>query len=69
MKPKILTTACRRCGKPLATLNKSLCGLDELKARLDRICTDCITSEETQEILNAQAKVILSKERRKDGIY
>ena len=59
MKPKILTTNCRRCNKPIATLNKSLFGLDELKAKLDRICSDCITIEEVQEMLDAQAKAIL----------
>lgn len=62
MKVKILTTTCRRCGKPIATLNKSLYGLDELKARLDRICTDCITVDEAQDILDAQAQAILQKE-------
>lgn len=61
MKPKILTTTCRRCSKPITTLNKSLYGLDELKARLDRICTDCITTEEAREILDEQANAILSR--------
>ena len=62
MKVRILTTTCRRCGKPIATLNKSLYGLDELKARLDRICTDCITVDEAQDISDAQAQAILQKE-------
>ena len=59
MKVKVISTVCRRCGRPIATLNKSLYGCDELKARLDRICTDCITVAEAQEILNGQAEAIL----------
>ena len=59
MNIKIISTTCRRCGKPIATLNKSLYGCDELKAKLDRICTDCITVDEAQEILKGQAEAIL----------
>ena len=61
MKIAIISTTCRRCGKPIATLNRSLYGADELKARLDRICTDCITVDEAQEILNGQAEAILAR--------
>ena len=45
MRIKIISVSCRRCGKSIATLNKSLYGCDDLKAKLDRICTDCITKE------------------------
>ena len=58
---EIVSTVCRRCGRPIATLNKSLYGCDELKAKLDRICTDCITTDEAQEILDGQAQAILRR--------
>jgi hypothetical protein len=32
------------------TGNRSLLGLDEAKKKLDRICSECITPEETNEI-------------------
>ncbi len=60
-KVRIISTICRRCGKPITTLNKSLYGCDELKARLDRICTDCITVDEAQEILDGQTEAILRR--------
>ena len=56
---QLCETKCRRCNRPLVTLNRGLYGCDELKARLDRICTDCITVDEAQEILDGQAKAIL----------
>ena len=59
MKVKVVSTVCRRCGRPIATLNKSLYGCEELKSRLDKICNNCITVDETQEILTGQARAIL----------
>lgn len=45
-------TTCRRCGKPVTTGSRSLFGNDEVKSRLDRICSECITPEEQAEIRN-----------------
>ncbi len=50
VKFQLVKTTCRRCGKDLYTGNRSLYGLDEAKKRLDRICSDCITVEERNEI-------------------
>jgi len=50
MKFQLIKTTCRRCEKPLTTGSRSLFGADELKAKLDRICADCITPEENQEM-------------------
>lgn len=58
-KIQIQTTNCRRCGKTLATLNRSLTGANDAKAKLDRICESCITPDESREILEAQAASIL----------
>jgi Protein of unknown function (DUF2688) len=58
---QIITTSCRRCGKPLATLSRSLYGAERAKANLDRICGDCVTEEERQEMLVAQAQAILGQ--------
>ncbi len=57
----IVTTICRRCNKPLTTLSRSLYGADEAKARLDRLCSDCTTPEERQEMLMLQAEAILRR--------
>lgn len=56
---QIVTTTCKRCNKPLAMTNRSIFGADEAKRKYERICRDCITEEERQEILNAQAQAIL----------
>ena len=53
-------TTCRRCGKPLATTSRSLFGLDRLKARLGSICSDCMTEDEKQEMLEAMGDSIIS---------
>ncbi len=55
----LVSTECRRCGKPLMTGNRSLFGADAAKARLDRICEACITPEEQAELLGEQAKAIM----------
>ena len=60
-RPLITYTNCKRCGKPLATASRSIMGLDKLKERLGSICSDCITPEEEQEMLNAMASAILKK--------
>jgi hypothetical protein len=57
----IISTNCRRCGKSISTLNRSITGADALKAKLDKICQDCITPDEEREILNGQAAAILTK--------
>jgi hypothetical protein len=58
---RILTTTCRRCGKPVATASRSLYGADAAKARLDRICEACCTPEERREMLTLQADAILRR--------
>lgn len=52
----ILTTTCRRCGRPIATLSRSIIGADEEKATLDRICSGCITADEQRRIELAQSQ-------------
>jgi hypothetical protein len=50
---------CKRCKKPIMTLSKSLHGVkDSEKARFDRLCNDCITDEEREQILIIQYKAI-----------
>jgi RNase P subunit RPR2 len=50
----LIKTTCRRCGKELYTGNRSLYGLDQAKAELDRICKDCITADEHSKILRLE---------------
>ncbi|EMK0110373.1 DUF2688 domain-containing protein [Escherichia coli] len=49
-KIEIVTTNCRRCGKSISTLSRSLIGADALREELGGICGDCITPEERQRI-------------------
>lgn len=53
---RIVTTKCRRCGRQVGTGNKSLWGNDKAKAKLDRICSDCITPEEREAIRSLRPK-------------
>ncbi|WP_322075522.1 DUF2688 domain-containing protein [Burkholderia cenocepacia] len=48
---QIVTTKCRRCGKPISTLSRSIVGADSLRAELGEICGECITPEEDRRIL------------------
>lgn len=57
---RLLTTECRRCGKPIVTGNRSLFGADEAKARLGSICEACVTDAERREMEQAQAAAILN---------
>ena len=54
-------TTCKRCGKTIYTADRSIYGLDELKARLGRVCETCVTPEENQEIQEAMANCLLQK--------
>jgi Protein of unknown function (DUF2688) len=56
---RLIETACRRCGRTLHTASRSITGADSAKVDLDRICESCITPEEQQRILAAQANAIL----------
>lgn len=57
---RFLTTTCRRCGRPLVTTDRSIHGADAAKARYDRICSACVTPEEEQAMLDAQAQTVLN---------
>lgn len=64
MRPRIIQTAnCRRCGKNILTLDRSLTGADDVKAKYDRICSACITPEEEVEIIEALAASLLKNFR------
>lgn len=64
MKIQIVTTKCDRCGKPLATTNRSIHGLDSLKAECGNICSTCATESEKFEILQQQGQALAGKYRR-----
>ena len=48
----IIRTHCKRCNKPICTTNKSLHGLDALKAQYGSICEDCMPVTERYEMLH-----------------
>ncbi|MEG6512386.1 DUF2688 domain-containing protein [Desulforamulus ruminis] len=56
---QIVTTQCKRCGKSLVKTNRSLYGMEELKAKFGDICSDCMSNEELGEMLRAQGTGIL----------
>jgi hypothetical protein len=58
---RILTTTCRRCGRPVATADRSITGADAAKRQYDRICQGCTTPEEERAMLAAQAGAILAE--------
>lgn len=55
---EILTTTCRKCGKTIATLSRSLFGADQAKA-IGPICSSCVTEEEKYEIRRIQGEAWL----------
>jgi hypothetical protein len=55
---RIIQTACRRCGAPVATASRSVWGLDALKAKLERICEACMTPEEQDAMLREMGQQI-----------
>lgn len=56
---KIQTADCRHCGKTIFTLDRSLTGADDVKAKYDRIYNACITPKEEYEIIEALAASLL----------
>jgi ribosomal protein L32 len=56
---QIYATNCKRCGKPIHATTSSFYGANSLHAKYSRICSDCTTPEEKQEILNGTANAIL----------
>jgi hypothetical protein len=57
----IINTTCKRCGKPLATLNRSLWGADAAKQEYGSICEKCITPLERQAIEQALDNAVYRK--------
>ncbi len=60
-RPMIHTVPCPRCGKQVATLTKSLYGLDAAKKQYEGLCSSCVTEEEEKDIIEIQARGILAK--------
>jgi len=60
-KIEIVTTSCKRCGRSISTLSRSIVGADALKAELGEICESCITPEEHRRILEATMKAALEQ--------
>jgi len=57
-KINIVMTKCKRCGKPLVKTDRSLYGLDTLKEKYGDICQDCMSEDETMEMLREQGQGI-----------
>ena len=64
MTNKTRQTNCKRCGKVLHQLVKSISGVgDALIERLGGICSECITPEEAVELEKAVLDAMLRKYR------
>ena len=50
----ITKAPCKRCGRVVTTLSKSLYDLDNLKSEFGIVCKNCVTSEEEYELLIKQ---------------
>ena len=53
---------CRRCGKSIRTLKRSLLGANELRDKLGGICGECITPEEDRQILETMLGAVAELE-------
>ena len=56
----LVHTACKRCGTPLVTTNRSIYGADTLKAELGPLCEKCITPDEKQKMLEGQLSAAMA---------
>jgi hypothetical protein len=54
LKIKVVVSKCRRCGKKLATTNRSIWGNDAAKKKYELICKDCLTDEEYNDMFANQ---------------
>jgi len=61
MKPRIISTKCKRCGKNIATLNRSLYGANAAKAQYGSMCKDCLLPHEKIEIEKAVENAVYRK--------
>jgi len=58
-KISIVYNNCPRCGKQTAGLSRSIHGSVSCHHKFKGLCSDCVTKEEMQEILENQASGIL----------
>lgn len=58
---EIVTTNCRRCGKTIRILSRSIIASDALHAELGGICAGCITPAEEQRIEDEMLRIALSR--------
>ena len=49
---RLINTKCKRCGKPLTTLSKSIWGAEDARSKYAEICSSCMTDEETIDMQN-----------------
>jgi hypothetical protein len=47
---RLIASTCRRCGQPVTTGSHALQGSDATKAKWDRICGNCMTVEEREQM-------------------
>ena len=55
---ELVLVPCKRCGFPITTTNRSLYGLDSLKAQIGVICQTCVSLEEQFEIAHNIGKAL-----------
>lgn len=58
---KVYFTKCKRCGKPLVSLNKSIWGANDAQTKYAGICEGCMTEKEKQELQNMVNTAVLQR--------
>lgn len=56
---QLVPANCERCGREVYTANRSLFGLDHLKAKWGVLCNVCTTEAEQREMLDDQFQGIM----------
>jgi len=57
----LVSAQCKYCGRRVMTASRSPLGLDKLKAEFGTVCSDCITPEEEQHLLQRMGSALVER--------
>lgn len=58
---QLVPANCQRCERQVYTANRSLFGLDHLKAKWGVLCSSCTTEEEQRQMIKDQFEGIMGR--------